>query len=86
MTSMAFILGVLPLVLARGAGSASQHSIGTGVLGGMLSATTLAVFFVPVFFVVVRSIFKGSERQRRFDADMGMRSAPMPRRSRQRSA
>ncbi|MEN6450170.1 MAG: multidrug efflux RND transporter permease subunit, partial [Thermoguttaceae bacterium] len=49
MTSMAFILGVLPLVLARGAGSASQHSIGTGVLGGMLSATGLAVFFVPVF-------------------------------------
>jgi multidrug efflux pump len=71
MTSMAFILGVLPLVLARGAGSASQHSIGTGVLGGMLSATSLAVFFVPVFFVVVRSIFKGSERQRRFDAEHG---------------
>ncbi|WP_395693911.1 efflux RND transporter permease subunit, partial [Piscinibacter sp.] len=71
MTSMAFILGVLPLVLARGAGSASQHSIGTGVLGGMLSATALAVFFVPVFFVVVRSIFKGSERQRRFDAEHG---------------
>ncbi len=71
MTSMAFILGVLPLVLSRGAGSASQHSIGTGVLGGMLSATSLAVFFVPVFFVVVRSIFKGSERQRRFDAEHG---------------
>ncbi len=68
MTSMAFMLGVLPLVLASGAGSASQHSIGTGVLGGMISATTLAVFFVPVFFVVVRSIFKGSERQRRFYA------------------
>ena len=67
MTSMAFILGVLPLVLASGAGSASQHSIGTGVLGGMLSATALAVFFVPVFFVVVRSIFRGSERQRQFD-------------------
>ena len=71
MTSMAFILGVLPLVLARGAGSASQHSIGTGVLGGMLSATSLAVFFVPVFFVVVRSIFKGSERQRQFDREHG---------------
>jgi multidrug efflux pump len=68
MTSMAFILGVLPLVLASGAGSASQHSIGTGVMGGMITATTLAVFFVPVFFVVVRSIFKGSERQRRFYA------------------
>ncbi len=71
MTSMAFILGVLPLVLASGAGKASQHSIGTGVLGGMLSATALAVFFVPVFFVVVRRIFKGSERQRRFDAAHG---------------
>jgi multidrug efflux pump len=68
---MAFILGVLPLVLASGAGKASQHSIGTGVLGGMLSATALAVFFVPVFFVVVRRIFKGSERQRRFDAAHG---------------
>ena len=71
MTSMAFMLGVLPLVLASGAGSASQHSIGTGVLGGMLSATFLAVFFVPVFCVVVRSIFKGSERQRRFDREHG---------------
>jgi multidrug efflux pump len=65
MTSLAFILGVLPLVLARGAGSASQRAIGTGVMGGMITATTLAVFFVPVFFVVVRRIFKGSERQRR---------------------
>ena len=68
MTSMAFILGVLPLVLASGAGSASQRGIGTGVMGGMITATTLAVFFVPVFFVVVRRIFKGSERQRRIYA------------------
>ena len=65
MTSLAFILGVLPLVLASGAGSASQRAIGTGVLGGMLSATLLSVFFTPVFFVVVRRFFKGSERQRR---------------------
>jgi multidrug efflux pump len=65
MTSLAFILGVLPLVLAGGAGSASQRAIGTGVMGGMITATGLAVFFVPVFFVVVRRIFKGSERQRR---------------------
>ena len=65
MTSLAFILGVLPLVLASGAGSASQRAIGTGVMGGMISATALAVIFVPVFFVVVRRIFKGSERQRR---------------------
>ncbi|MFT3666893.1 efflux RND transporter permease subunit [Piscinibacter sp.] len=78
MTSMAFILGVLPLVVASGAGSASQHSIGTGVLGGMISATTLAVFFVPVFFVVVRGIFKGSERQRQFDRAHGHAIAAEP--------
>jgi multidrug efflux pump len=65
MTSLAFILGVLPLAIASGAGSASQRAIGTGVMGGMLTATTLGVLFVPIFFVVVRSIFKGSERQRR---------------------
>ena len=64
MTSIAFILGVLPLVVSSGAGSASQRAIGTGVMGGMITATVLAVFFVPVFFVVVRRIFKGSERQR----------------------
>jgi multidrug efflux pump len=59
MTSIAFILGVLPLVVATGAGSASQRAIGTGVMGGMITATLLAIFFVPVFFVVVRRIFKG---------------------------
>ena len=57
MTSLAFILGVLPLVIASGAGSASQRAIGTGVMGGMITATTLAVFFVPVFFVVVTGVF-----------------------------
>ncbi|HEX7889685.1 MAG TPA: efflux RND transporter permease subunit [Ramlibacter sp.] len=65
MTSMAFGLGVLPLAIASGAGSASQRAIGTGVLGGMLTGTALAVFFVPVFFVVVRGFFQGSERQRK---------------------
>ena len=68
MTSMAFILGVLPLVLASGAGSAGQRAIGTGVMGGMISATLLAVFFVPVFYVLVRTMFKDSERQRRLYA------------------
>ncbi|MCS4511429.1 efflux RND transporter permease subunit [Xylophilus ampelinus] len=63
MTSMAFMLGVVPLFLASGAGSASQRAIGTGVIGGMLTGTVLAVFFVPVFFVVVRSFFRGSKRQ-----------------------
>jgi multidrug efflux pump len=71
MTSMAFILGVLPLALAGGAGSASQRAIGTGVIGGMVVGTFLAVFFVPIFFVVVRSIFKGSARQRAFDQHHG---------------
>ncbi len=65
MTSLAFGLGVLPLVLASGAGSASQRAIGTGVIGGMITGTILAVIFVPVFFVVVRGLFKGSERQNR---------------------
>ena len=65
MTSMAFILGVLPLVIAGGAGSAGQRAIGTGVMGGMVTATALGLFFVPVFFVVVRNLFKGSERQRK---------------------
>jgi len=68
MTSLAFILGVLPLVIATGAGSASQRAIGTGVMGGMITATVLAVFFVPIFFVVVRRIFKGNERQRKLYA------------------
>ena len=68
MTSMAFVLGVLPLAIASGAGSASQRSIGTGVMAGMVSAVLLSVIFVPVFFVVVRRFFKGSERQRRMHA------------------
>jgi multidrug efflux pump len=68
MTSMAFILGVLPLAIATGAGSASQRAIGTGVMGGMITATALGVFFVPIFFVVIRKIFKGSERQRKMYA------------------
>jgi multidrug efflux pump len=50
MTSMAFILGVLPLVFSTGAGAGARHSAGTGVMGGMLAATFLAIFFVPMFF------------------------------------
>ncbi len=57
MTSMAFILGVLPLALASGAGANSQRAIGTGVMGGMLTATVLAVFMIPMFYVVVRRLF-----------------------------
>ena len=58
MTSLAFVFGVLPLAISHGAGSASQHAIGTGVAGGMITATVLAIFMVPVFFVVVRRMFK----------------------------
>ena len=53
MTSLAFVLGVLPLVLSTGAGAASRYSIGTGVFGGMIAATFIAVFFIPVFYVII---------------------------------
>jgi multidrug efflux pump len=58
MTSMAFMLGVLPLAISSGAGANSRHAIGTGVLGGMTLATVLAILFIPLFFVVVLRIFK----------------------------
>jgi multidrug efflux pump len=59
MTSFAFILGVLPLAIASGAGSGAQNSIGTGVMGGMVAATVLGIFLVPLLFVSVRRVFKG---------------------------
>jgi hydrophobe/amphiphile efflux-1 (HAE1) family protein len=59
MTSMAFVLGVLPLAIATGAGAGGRVAIGTGVIGGMLTATLLAVFLVPAFFISVRSVFPG---------------------------
>jgi multidrug efflux pump len=59
MTSLAFMLGVLPLAISTGAGSGGQNAIGTGVMGGMLSATVLAIFFVPVFFVATVKRFGG---------------------------
>jgi multidrug efflux pump len=63
MTSLAFTLGVVPLMLASGASDSTQHAIGTGVFGGMISATLLAVFFVPVFFVVITR-FTGMRKRR----------------------
>ena len=63
MTSLAFTAGVVPLAIASGASSASQRAIGTGVIGGMVVGTVLSVFLVPVFFLVVRSIFKGGKRE-----------------------
>ncbi|MDU6410495.1 MAG: multidrug efflux RND transporter permease AcrD [Yersiniaceae bacterium] len=59
MTSLAFIFGVLPMAISHGAGSGSQHAVGTGVMGGMITATLLAIFFVPLFFVLVRRRFPG---------------------------
>ena len=53
MPSLSFILGAMPLVLASGAGAASRHSIGTGIIGGMIGATTLALFFVPLFYYLI---------------------------------
>ncbi len=84
MTSLAFGLGVVPLVISSGAGSASQRAIGTAVIGGMLTGTVLAVIFVPVFFVVVRTLFKGSARQHEADrrhaqaAGVGGGTTPSP--------
>jgi multidrug efflux pump len=80
MTSLAFILGTMPLAISNGAGAASQHAIGTGVIGGMLTATFLAIFMVPMFFVVVRAHFGGdkedaataiAEYERRYTNDAG---------------
>ncbi len=64
MTSIAFVAAVVPLALSAGAGAESRHAIGTGVMGGMVTATLLAVFLVPVFFVVVRRLLPGHARQR----------------------
>jgi multidrug efflux pump len=58
MTSLAFILGCLPLAIASGAGAGSKHAIGTGVIGGMISALVLAIFWIPLFYVVVCSLFE----------------------------
>lgn len=62
MTSLAFVFGVLPMATSTGAGSSSQHAVGTGVMGGMISATVLAIYFVPLFFVLVRRRFPLKER------------------------
>jgi multidrug efflux pump len=65
MTSLAFMLGVLPLAISTGAGANSRHAIGTGVFGGMLSATILAIFFIPLFFVVVVRLFSSRKDKER---------------------
>jgi multidrug efflux pump len=77
MTSLAFALGVVPLMLASGASAETQQAIGTGVFGGMVSGTLLAVLFVPVFFVVVMSL------QQRFGAWRARSANPAPRTARE---
>jgi multidrug efflux pump subunit AcrB len=76
MTSMAFILGVLPLAIATGAGAGGRIAIGTGVIGGMVTATVLAVFLVPVFFVSVRSLF--GDRQKHEEPSQPPQSSSPP--------
>jgi len=68
MTSLAFILGVVPLAIATGAGAAGRRSIGTGVIGGMLAATFLAIFFVPLFFVLMQQATEFFAGRRAVDA------------------
>jgi multidrug efflux pump len=73
MTSLAFVFGVLPMAIATGAGANSRIAIGTSVVGGMLTATVLVIFYVPLFFVLVRQGFRGGLRGLR-----GERGAPPP--------
>ncbi|KAA0216301.1 MAG: multidrug efflux RND transporter permease subunit [Leptolyngbya sp. PLA3] len=69
MTSLAFILGVVPLALANGAGAASRRSIGTGVIGGMIAASFIAIFFVPMFYVLIQRLTEHFSRRRAVDPD-----------------
>ncbi|MGN7715125.1 multidrug efflux RND transporter permease subunit [Agrobacterium radiobacter] len=71
MTSLAFTLGVVPLAIAKGASAASQNAIGTGVMGGMITATVLAIYFVPVFFVFVMKIFSKDNVAENVPGDVG---------------
>ena len=73
MTSFAFIFGVSPLVIASGAGAASRHSIGTGVFAGMLVATLVGIFFIPLFFTVIAGLADRARSRRGSTA-----TAPVP--------
>jgi multidrug efflux pump subunit AcrB len=63
MTSFAFILGVLPLALATGAGAAARNSVGTAVAGGMVASTVLSIVFIPVLYVIIRTLVPGKVRK-----------------------
>ncbi|TXH86266.1 MAG: efflux RND transporter permease subunit [Pseudomonas sp.] len=69
MTSLAFILGVVPLAISSGAGSGSKHAIGTGVIGGMFSALVLAIFWIPLFYVLIGSLFEKKSRAASHDEE-----------------
>ena len=71
MTSLAFTLGTIPLVFSSGAGAASRHSIGTGVVGGMLSATFIAIIFIPLFYIIVTKISSFRDK-RNFKRDLNL--------------
>jgi Cu/Ag efflux pump CusA len=77
MTSFAFILGVVPLLVSSGAGAASRHSIGTGVFFGMLVATAVGIFFIPLFFAVIRALSEHA-RGRRATRGAAESVAPAP--------
>ena len=76
MTSLAFFFGVLPLAVATGAGAGAMKAIGTAVAGGMLTATVIAIFFIPLFFVLISRIFKRKQSPR--EPDNGLNSTPSP--------
>ena len=78
LTSPMFVFGVLPLAIATGAGSGGQNAIGRGVVGGMLSATILAIFFVPVFFIVVKRLFRASATEAPRAPEAPPRAGPAP--------
>ena len=83
MTSLAFTFGILPLTISNGAGAGAQHAIGTGLIGGILSATLLAIFFIPLFFVLIEKMFKADEKhllklQRMREDEAAEASAPPP--------
>jgi multidrug efflux pump subunit AcrB len=78
MTSMAFILGVLPLAISHGAGAAAQNAIGTGVVGGMLAATFIAIFYIPLLFVLIFKLFGGKQPQPKLDAESSGEVPPSP--------
>jgi multidrug efflux pump len=76
MTSLAFILGVLPLAIATGAGANARHSIGTGIMGGMIGEATLAMLYVPLFFYIFDRFAERSAEKKKALAENSSRSIP----------